>query len=55
MTTIRPDAHERLEEALIVVTLARDASAPELRTQHLNRLERILEMLRDSVEVSDGG
>lgn len=50
MKITRPDAPEKIAEALAVVTLIRDASAPELRTQHLNRLERILETLRDSIE-----
>jgi hypothetical protein len=54
MTTIRPDAPERLSESLTLLTLIRDASAPELRKQHLDRLQRLLEMLADSVEQSEG-
>lgn len=48
--TIRPDAQERFEEALTLLLLIRDASVPELRAQHVARLERLLEMLRDSLE-----
>lgn len=54
MTTIRPDAPERLSEALTLLTLIRDASAPELRNQHLDRLQRVLDMLSESVEEREG-
>jgi hypothetical protein len=50
MTTIRPDAPERLSECQTLILLIRDASAPELRKQHLDRLQRLLDMLTESVE-----
>lgn len=50
MITIRPDAPERFDECATLIVLIRDASALELRKQHLDRLQRVIEMLRDSVE-----
>ena len=50
MKTIRPDAPERFAEALTLVDMARESSADVMRRQHLDRLERILQSLRDSIE-----
>lgn len=50
MKTIRPDAPERFAEAIVLIGLIRDSTAPEMRKQHLDRLQRILDMLADSIE-----
>lgn len=55
MVIIRPDASERIDEALTLVVLTREAQAPAIREQHLGRLGRILEMLRDSIETRNDG
>jgi hypothetical protein len=54
MITIRPDAKERLEEAVLLLQMVREASVPEIQKQHLDRMERLLEMLRDSVQDTGG-
>lgn len=50
MVRIRPDAREKLDQALILVALAKAAGAKEILAQHLNGVERLLEMLRSSIE-----
>jgi hypothetical protein len=50
MVAIRSDARERLAEALTLTMLVRDSQAAEVREQHLGRIERVLEALRDSIE-----
>lgn len=50
MVNVRSDARERLSEVLILIPLVRDSQAAELRKQHLDRIERVLEALRDSIE-----
>ena len=49
MTTIRPDARERLSEAITLIGMIQDSPSPKLRSQHLARLQRILDSLRDSL------
>jgi hypothetical protein len=50
MKTIRSDAPERLSEILTLLDMAAEAQAPEIRKQHLDRIQRLVEQLRDSVE-----
>ena len=50
MVTIRPDAKERLSEALTLIMLVEASEIPEVRAQHLQRLTRLLGMLYDSIE-----
>jgi hypothetical protein len=50
MKIIRPDARERLAEALTLLDMVRTSAVDLVREQHLKRLERILESLYDSIE-----
>jgi len=50
MITIRPDAPERFTEMRTLIVMIRDAKADEIRKQHIDRLERIIDMLASSVE-----
>jgi hypothetical protein len=54
MTTIRPDAAEMLQEALTLITVIRIDPEPETRSQNLNRMERIMDMLLNSIEADNG-
>jgi len=50
MITIRPDAPERFTEMQSLIVMIRDAKADEIRKQHIDRLERVIDMLASSVE-----
>jgi hypothetical protein len=50
MTTIRPDARERIAEALVLLPVIEESDSREIRGQHIGRITRILEMCRDSIE-----
>ena len=50
MITIRPDAPERFTEMQSLIVMIRSAKADEIRKQHIDRLERIIDMLASSVE-----
>ncbi len=50
MLIIRPDARERFAELKTLVVMVRDAKATEIREQHLQRMERILDMMETSLE-----
>jgi hypothetical protein len=54
MKIIRPDATERFAEIESLILLIRDAQAPEIRKQHLDRLQRITDMLSTSLEDHEG-
>ena len=50
MKVIRPDAPERLTEILTLLDMAAESNSPEIRKQHLDRIQRLTETLRDSIE-----
>jgi hypothetical protein len=53
MKLIRDDAPEKLAHALTLLRLGRETDSPEMRKQHLDGVERIVEMCRDSIVERD--
>ena len=50
MTAIRPDATQMLGEIQTLIGLIRNDDQPETRKQNLDRMERIADMLSNSIE-----
>ena len=50
MTTTRDDSKEKLTHALTLLWQAEITTIPEMRTQHLTAAQRLVEMVRDSID-----
>ncbi|MDE2099402.1 MAG: hypothetical protein KGL39_19275 [Patescibacteria group bacterium] len=54
MKLIRPDAAEKLSEAITLTAMILDTESSIMREQHVRRIQVLLDMLLGSIRESDG-